>query len=75
MRLKVCSPCDFSRYACSPHRVPRRAPNEVSYGKMNQCNKILQFPHVKVRRLSKKKKPRLCFTRQTIYNLAVIVIE
>ena len=36
-----CSPCDFSRYGCSPHRVPRRAPNEVSYGKMNQYNKIL----------------------------------
>ena len=32
-------------------------------GKMNQYNKILQFPHVKARRLSKKKKPRLCFTR------------
>ena len=32
-------------------------------GKMNQYNKILQFPHIKARRLSKKKKPRLCFTR------------
>ena len=60
---KLCSPCDFSSYTCSPHRVPRCAPNEVSYGKMNQYNKILQFPHVKARRLSKKKKPRLCFTR------------
>ena len=50
------------RYTCLPHRVPCHAPNEVSYGKMNQYNKILQFPHVKARRLSKKKKPRLCFT-------------
>ena len=59
---KFCSPCDFSRYTCSPHRVPCCAPNEVSYGKMNQYNKILQFPHVKARRLSKKKKPRFCLT-------------
>ena len=29
---------------CSPHRVPCRAPNEIGYGQMKQCNSILQFP-------------------------------
>ena len=37
---------------CLPHRVPRRAPNEIGYGKigygqMKQNNNILQFPYIK----------------------------
>ena len=28
-------PCDFSRYTCSPHRVPRRVPSEIVYRKIN----------------------------------------
>ena len=52
---KFCSPCDFSRYKCSPHRVARRAPNEISYGKMNQYNKILQIPHVKLEAYPRKR--------------------
>ena len=52
-----CSPCDFSRYKCSAHRVARRAPNELSYGKMNQYNKILQTPHVKLEAYPRKRNP------------------
>ena len=29
------TPCDIGRYTCSPHRVPRRAPNEIDYVKTN----------------------------------------
>ena len=46
---------------CASHCVPRHAPNEICYGKMEQCNDILQFPHVSAERLSEKRKPRLCF--------------
>ena len=52
---KFCSPCDFLRYKCSPHCVARRAPNEISYGKMNQYNKILQIPHVKLEAYPRKR--------------------
>ena len=34
------APCDFSRYTCSPHRVPRRVPSETVYGKINLENKF-----------------------------------
>ena len=45
----------------SPHHVsymitPHRAPNEISYGQMKQCNNLLQIPHVR-ERLSEKRKP------------------
>ena len=56
-----CVPCEFTRYTCSPHCVPRCAPNEICYGKMKQCNNILQFLHVTAERLFKKRKARLCF--------------
>ena len=72
---KFCTPCNFSRFTCSHHCIPCCAPNEVSYEKMKQYNKILQFPHIWAKRLSKKKKPRLCFTQWAIYHLAVMVIE
>ena len=60
---KFCAPCNFLRYTCSPQCIPRRAPNEISCRKVKQYNKILQFPHVRVERLSNKKKSRLCFTQ------------
>ena len=45
------------RLACSPHLVPRRAQNQIGYGHMKQCNNILQFSHIRVERLSEKRKP------------------
>ena len=35
--------------------------HQIYYGKMKQCNNILQFPHVRAEMLSEKRKPRLCF--------------
>ena len=49
------------RGTCLPHHVLYRAPNEICYEKMKQCNNILQFPHVRTERLYEKRKPRLCF--------------
>ena len=54
--------------------VPR-APDEIHYGKMKQCNNILQFSHVRTEKLSKNRKPRLCFPRWTVYNLAMLITE
>ena len=60
-------PCNFVHLVtlqvctCSPHHVPRLAPNEICYGKMKQCNNILPFAHVRAERLSEKRKPRLGF--------------
>ena len=59
--LQFCAPRHFTRYTCSPHLVPRRAPNKIGYekidyGQMKQYN-ILQFPHVRAGRLSDKSKP------------------
>ena len=42
---------------------------------MKQANNILLFPHRRAEKLSKKRKPRLCFPEYTIYNLVVIVTE
>ena len=47
----------FRRMLCCC--VPLRAPNEIYYGKMKQCNNILLFPRVSAERLSEKRKPRL----------------
>ena len=46
----VRAPRDFTRYLCLPHHVRHCAPNEICYGKINQCNNILQFSHVKSQR-------------------------
>ena len=53
-------PCDFTWYICLPHCVPC-APNEICYGKMKQCSNILQFPDVRAKRSSEKRKTRLWF--------------
>ena len=37
--------------------------HQMKYGKIEQCNNILRFAHVRAERLSKKRKPRLCFPR------------
>ena len=42
---------------CLLRLVPRRAPNKIGYGKMKQCNNILQSPHVRTETLPKKRKP------------------
>ena len=52
---------------CLPHRVPRRAPNEIGYGKigygqMKQNNNILQFPYIKAEILWEKKTQTLLTT-------------
>ena len=65
---------------CSHNRVPRRAPNEIGYGKigyeqMKQCNSILQFPHMRAEKLSEERKGKPNFTFHTIYNLVVILHE
>lgn len=63
---KSCAPPNFVlpvilkgtrvRLACSPHLVPRHAPNQIGYGHMKQCN-ILQFSHVRAEMISEKRKP------------------
>ena len=55
-----CAPRNFVHLVTL--RGTRRAPNEICYGKMKQCNNILQFPNVRVERLSEKMKLRICFS-------------
>ena len=55
---------------CLPHCVPCRAPNEICYGTMKQCNNILPFPHIKAERLSEKRT-----TNNTIVETFVVSVS
>ena len=57
---ECCKPCNIVllvtlQCTCSPHHPPI----EISYGEMNQGNNILQFPHIRAKWLSAKRKSRL----------------
>ena len=61
VRLKICALATLG--GTRVHRILYFVVHQIKYGKMKPHNKILQFPHVRAERLSKKKKPRLCFPR------------
>ena len=56
VRLKICALATLG--GTRVHLILYFVVHQIKYGKMKPYNKILQFPHVRAERLSKKKKLR-----------------